>query len=396
MTPLPRLDPVVGADLLFPSDAAFMARSDLEQTRLLGYRPLNLDAVTTLMLGLLGGLPSVRHRSCATDEILRFLADAGLRIDEDMHLFDTADEAEAIADRLIGQGRRLVWPYPLRAGRFAEAAHLVPPALWRQLNSKENLPALVPVGALAARRVIALADLDAAQLQPPVYLKAAGDAATGWGYAVRHVVRDADLSAARADFAAQGIDRILVEAAVDVITCWCVNLSVLDTVVTCLGAAEQVFAAPARQSGSVIDPEVALPAAGIALALNVADAARRAGFRGVCGLDIGLARDGRLIVFDPNFRFNASSAQVVLHPAAVARSGLGVSASVSAASPRPMAEVIARITAPVAEGWFVPTRLLDAALLPAANGASLCTGFVMGRTRAEAQARASDFAARLA
>jgi hypothetical protein len=396
MTPLPRLEPAVGADQLYPTYAAFMARSDLHQTRLLGYQPLNLDAVTTCLLGLLGTLATVRHRSGATEEILTFLADAGLQIEEEMYLYETAAEAEAIADDLIVRGKRLFWPYPLREGRFTKEAHLVPPVLWALLNSKENLCNLVPAKSLASSRLIPLAELGPDLPERPAYLKAAGHAATGWGYSVRYACNDEELMAARADFTAQGVDRILVEEAVDVTVCWCANLNVLDTAVTYLGAAEQIFSAPAQQSGSVIDPEMELPAAGIALAMEVAEVARREGFRGVCGLDIGQARDGRLIVFDPNFRFNASTAQVLLHPAAVARSGLGVSTSFSGQSTRPMADVIAQIAGPVADGWFVPTRLLDQALLLSAGGTSLCTGFVMGRTRAETQIRATALEALLA
>ncbi len=396
MMSLSRLEPVVGAERLLPPDAAFMARSDLHQTRLLGYRPRNLDAVTTVLLGLLGARPTVRHRSGATDEILTFLAGSGLRIEEEMHLFETADEAEAIADRLIARGKRLFWYYPLREGRFAEDAHVVPPVLWARLNNKEHLGDLVPAGALAKRRVMPLAQLGHDLAERPAYLKAAGQAATAWGFAVRHVCTDDDVTAARADFTEQGVERILVEEAVDVTTCWCANLSVLDTAVTYLGAAEQTFSTPTRQSGSVIDPEVPFPAAGVSLALEVAAAAHREGFRGVCGLDIGQARDGRLIVFDPNFRFNASTAQVLLHPAAVARSGLGVSTSFAAQPALPISEVIARIAGPVADGWFVPTRLIDQTLLPAAEGTGSCTGFVMGRTRAEANDNAATLSALIA
>lgn len=72
--------PSAKVELLYPADAAFMARSDLHQTRLLGYQPLNVESVTSLLLGILGTLPSVRHRAGATDEILSFLTDAGLPI----------------------------------------------------------------------------------------------------------------------------------------------------------------------------------------------------------------------------------------------------------------------------------------------------------------------------
>lgn len=396
MTTLSLLEPHVSTGLLYPDNAAFMARTDLQQTRMLGYKPLNLDAVTTTLLGILGAMPTVRHLSGATDEILTFLTDAGLSITEDMHLYESGPQAEAIADDLVRQGKQLVWPYPLRVGRFPDTAHLVAPNLWQRLNSKECMADLVPAGALPVRRILPTTQLSADLPERPAYLKAAGQAATGWGYAVRYVVSDADVVAARDEFAAQDVERVIIEQAVDVIACWCANLSVVDAGTTYLGAAEQVFSAPARQSGSVIDPAVAFPEQGIALALQIAKSAARQGFRGICGIDIGLTRDGQLVAFDPNFRFNSSTAQVLLHPAAAARSGLAVSVSFSGQSMRPMADVIAQVSGPVADGWFVPTRLLDQAYLPAADGTSLCTGFAMGRTRAEAREHVATLAALLA
>ncbi|MFQ1699063.1 hypothetical protein ACJ5NV_00575 [Loktanella agnita] len=229
-----------------------------------------------------------------------------------------------------------------------------------------------------------------------MFLKAAGTDATGWGYAVRHVQSDDDMRAARTHFETKNVDRILVEEAVDVSVCWCANLGVTDDGVTYLGAAEQLFAAPARQAGSMIDPAVAFPAAGIALATKITETARQQGFRGICGLDIGISPDGRLTVFDPNFRFNSSTPQVMLHPAAAARSGLPVSLSFGGQSTRAMAEIISCIKDPIADGWFVPTRLLDAALLPAAEGQSRVTGFVLGASRDAAHARATALAELLA
>lgn len=386
---LPALPPLTlsGQEaVLCPAHAAYMARTDLEQTRMLGYTPVNLDAVTTLLLGLLGTRATVRHISGTTDEILDCLTEAGLSITEEMHRYETGAEAEAHAERLVAEGRALFWPYPLRAGRFADTAHLVPPALWARLNSKTALPDLVPPEALASRQTYPTAALPG-DIALPVYLKAGGEEATGWGYAVHPCDTAGQLAEARATFLAQGIETVIVEDAMTVRHCWCVNLAVTPETVQLLGAAEQTFSAPARQLGSVIDPDTPYPEAGHALALSVADAARRQGFLGVCGLDIGQTDDGRLIVFDPNFRFNSSTPQILLHRAAAMRSGLPVSLSFSGTTRRAMPDLITRIRGPIADGWFVPTRLLDGTLLPAADGVSLCTGFVLAETRAAAEGR---------
>ena len=384
MTPL---RPCVPDDQFWPEDAAWMARTDLRETRMLGYTPFNLDAVTTLLMGVLGHRPAVRHVSGAADQILTFLSDAGLVIEEELHRYETGAEAESIADGLVARGHRLFWPYPLRSGRFGDAAHLVPPDAYDRLNSKAALPEIVPPEALAPRRTVPVSDLPDA-VTPPVFVKAGGTAATGWGYAVHHCPDVAALAVAREDLIRKGVETAIVEDALDVTCCWNVNLAVLETAVTYLGAAEQLFTSPARQSGSLIDPGNAFPPEGVELARQVGAAARARGFLGVCGLDIGRLADGRLIVFDPNFRFNASTTQVLFHEAASSRSGLPLSLSFSGTSLRPVTEMLNRARGAVQDGWFMPTRIIDAALLPAAEGKSHCTGFVLADTRENAVAAA--------
>lgn len=383
-------------DAGLPVDAAFMARTELSQLRRLGMREVNLDTITGHLLGVLGRLPSVRHQSCVTDEILNFLTSAGLRIEEDIRIFRNADEAERHADALIAEGFRLFGPYPLRLGRFAPEAQLVSADLWQFLNSKRNLGALVPPEHLAPRQIL---QPDEVPRLPTggAYLKFAGTEPTGSGYAVRHCPDDASFARAIDWFRAEGCaGDLLMEHAIDVVASWGVTLSVAPEGSHFLGAAEQLFETPGRQSNSVIDPTSPLPDRAVALACRVGDSARERGFVGIAGLDIGLGRDGRLVVFDPNFRFTASTGQILLHPAAAHRSGLGVSLSFNLTTELAMPALMRRLSVPIGEGWVVPTRLVDGRLLSANAAASTCTGFVMGETRATATANLNRLQAMIA
>lgn len=392
----PRLTPLLPPDALYPADAAFMARTDLVETRMLGYTPYNLDAVTTLMVGLMGARPTVRHVAGVTDEILALFDLAGIACDEDIRRYRTGDEAEAHADRLIAEGYRLTAPYPLPDGRYPEAALLVPRALWLALNAKSGLHTLAPPGTIAGRRTASLAALATMAFDRPVWIKSAGDAPTGWGFAVRRCDSAGALRAAADDLRAMGApDAIIVEDDIPVGTTWCMGIAVDDSATRPAGWTAQVFTSPGRQAGSLIDPENPPPPAAEALALAVGEAARARGFRGLAGLDIGATAEGRVFVFDPNFRINASSAQALFHPAAAARTGLAASVSVGLSAPLPFAAMAARLRGPIAEGWFVPTRMLDAAHLPAAEGRSVFTGFALGATAAEAGAARDRLAALL-
>lgn len=390
MTALASLLPAVPAERLYPKSAAYMARTDLDQTRMLGFTPYHLDAVTTLLMGLLNGHPTVRHRSGVSDDILGLLERAGLKVAEDVRVYELGEEADRHADELIEEGYKLFWPYPLREHRFPTDAHLVSPKVWKHLNAKEHLDQLVPEENLAQRTMCGLDESAGRATGRPMYLKAGGDAATGWGYAVRYCPDLAHWLSAIESFRVLDIQRVILEEEVSVQTCWCVAIVVEPRQTTYVGAAEQVFAAPGKQSGSVVDQANPFPTEGAELAVAVGEAARRAGFLGLAGLDVGLTTDDRLVVFDPNFRFNSSSSQVLLHDAAAKRGGFTASHSVNLTTPLRFADITLKLRDPIDDGWFVPTRLLNGAMLPAANGKSACTGFVLGKNCAEALARQQE------
>jgi len=388
MTDLPRLEPSIPQKQLYPDHAAFMARTDHTQTRLLGYTSFNLDAVTTLLIGLLGHRSTIRHRSGVTDEILAVLERTGLTSMEDMRIYETTEQAEQHADQLIEEGKKLFWPYPLPTDRYPVSAHLVPPDIMRQLNAKQNLEQLVPAQNLVHRQIHSIEHLHENGFKKPVYLKAGGDLATGWGYAVRHCPnRKSWRQAVQWFHTLKGVDQVIIEDEIAVQTCWCVTLVIDERQTVFAGAAEQAFSLPGKQSGSIIDPQHVIPDDGVQLAIKVGEAARQRSFVGIAGLDIGLTKDNRLIVFDPNFRINSSSTQVLLHHTAAARCGLNTSYSFHATTGLTLASLAQKLHGPIDDGWFVPTRLIDEKYLPAAKGQCLCSGFILGTNRRDAIAR---------
>lgn len=374
-----------------------MARTNLVQTRMLGLTELQLDTVTTMLAGLLGECTALRHEAGAGPEVHAIYRRAGLKIAEDTMTYRTLAEAEALADGLVARGKRLFWPYPLPEGRYPEDAHLVAPELYQFLNAKGNLEALAPPDNLPNRRLLSYEELATCKPIAPVFLKASGGAATGWGFAVHYCPDQKTFDEACQWFFAHRDDvpSVIVEEAMVLSGCWCAGIAVHEAGVTCFGGAEQLFHAPARQSGSMIDPGAAIPQEAKALAERVGQAARARGFRGIAGLDIGLSRDGRLVVFDPNFRFNSSTSQVMFHDSAADRAGLPVSRSFQACPGGSFRELARRLEAPIDEGWFVPTRLFNGERHPLAQGKHIATGFVLGRDREGADSSAARLEARL-
>lgn len=394
---MPALRLAVDPDRLYPEDAAFAAITNLFETRMLGFTALQLDTVTTMAMGLLGRRSAIRHEGSTGPEVLAIYRRAGVTIEEEMLSYGTAHQAEQLADTLIGAGKRIFSPYPPPGGRFSEEAQLVAPCVYRYLNAKENMDAIVPADHLPKREILSHEELQAFQPKVPVMLKASGDAATGWGFAVHSCANQAEFDAARGWFQAHrdSVPAVIVEELVAVSHCWCAGIAVGDGGTTCFGGAEQLFHAPARQSGTIIDAAAEFPAAGFTLAESIGEAARRLGFAGIAGLDIGLGPGGRLVVFDPNFRINSSTSQLLFHPSAAARAGLPVSRSFQVFAGGPFEDISARLVAPIEEGWFVPTRIFNGEKHPLSEGKHIVTGFVLGNTRAETESIAAELEQRL-
>lgn len=379
--------PALSPDQLYPVNAAYMARTNLFETRMLGYNDLQLDTVTSVLMGVLNGRASVRHEGGAGNEVLDLFLRAGIQVEEESHLYQTESEARTCANRLFKTGHQFFGPYPLPDGDYPDSAHLVNPDLYRRLNTKQNLSQLVSQEHLTAQKVMTHDMLDAYQFSGVICLKAAGNAATGWGYAVFPCLDEVALMAAKAWFSERkkDIPAVLIEEWIDVERCWCVGLAISDIQTVCFGGAEQVFSAPGKQSGSIVDSDLCFPVAGVSLAVHAGEVARRLGFRGIAGLDIGRSTDGRFILFDPNFRLAASTSQLLFHPAAAARSGLAVSQSFQVSPSGKFDDLAQKLHGPIDEGWFVPTRFFNGEKHPLSNGKHLVTGFVMGLDREAAQ-----------
>lgn len=380
-----------GPDLL-PADAAWMARSDLQQTRMLGYQEVTLDSVTGLGLGLMGRQPAVRHVATVSDAILELMALAGHRIDEETLRYESFEEAHAHARNLIRRGYRLCSPWPMPAGAYRDEDLVVPLPLWRRLNGKAHLHELVAPEHLAPRQVLGLEAARQHRWREPLWLKVASEEATGFGYAVRHCETPTAYQAALNELhRLSGASGYLLETHVSVVRSWCAAFSVADDGTTYLGCAEQLFEHPGRQSGSLIDM-ARMPTGDVsALVVSIGEKARAMGYRGLAGCDLGQAEDGRLVVFDSNFRMNASTPQVVFHRLLADGGQPVVSRSVNFRTPQPFAELVPRLREWIGAGRFVPTRLLDAALLPAAQGHSFVTGFVVGRGDSSVDSLAAAF-----
>ena len=383
MTPLlPALSP----EQLYPLNSVYMARTRLPEVSMLGYTPLQLDTATSMLMGLLNGYATVRHAAGSGSEILGLFASAGIAVNEQIHTYSTETQAIDCAQALVERGHKLFWPYPLPTSLYPESAHLVALELYRRLNAKQHMSDLVPPEHLANQQSLSQEALTSFTSTQPVCLKAGGSAATGWGYAVFPCRNSDEINAARQWFAdhQENVPVVLAEQWLDIDCSWCVGLAIGENETLCFGGAEQLFASPCKQVGSIIDPNRAMPPEVESLAVQVGEKARKQGFRGVAGLDIGLASNGRIVLFDPIFRIASSTAQLLFYPGAAARAGLQVSHSIQLTPSGSFSDIERKLSGPIADGWFIPTRLFNGQKHPLSEGKHIVTGFVLGKDRASA------------
>jgi hypothetical protein len=370
-------------DQLLPTGVAYAPRTTLEHVGWVLSEAYRLDTLTGLTLLVTGSVPLACHQNTVTPAIVAFFEKCGATPSPHRAPYERAEQAFDQTRRWAEQGRRIVSPYPLPADVCEPQSLLVPDALYRWLNDKSNLDALVDADWLPPSVMLrpdAARDLLTAFAGKPVYVKACVAGASGAGIDVRYTP-DAQARHQALDWLAghaHGYSGVRVELALEIPICWCLNLAIQDDRVEYLGAAIQLFSSPGQQSGSLIDPRQAPPAMAVEAVMRIARKAQQMGYRGLAGFDLGLTEDARPFIFDLNFRMVSSTVQLLLHQSAVERIGGCVTESWHQLTHGPLAPVLAAIEPLGRSGRFVPCRLWEAN--PESRGRSMITGFLVGES----------------
>lgn len=388
------LKPMATFDELFPADTVFAPRSSGEQMRwVFDDAESRVDTATGYTIAVMGGMPLICHESVAMPVAIDFFHRAGIDLPGRLLTYRSREEFAQLARECVERGQRLAYAYP-PLPELGEADGLLNSvALYNWLNDKQNLDALVPTEFLAERASLLPSELEHLSGVFPeqaIFVKACHPGASGAGTDVRYCLdsvarNDAvDWLASRAEI----LSCVRVEREVLLEHSWCLNLSILDEGVRYLGAAIQLFSSPAKQSGSRIDMANPPPVEAIELARQIAEGAASLGYRGIVGFDIGLANDGRLVVFDLNFRIAASTPLVLLHDAACSRLGATISQTWSARPDMPLEQALARVACFADAGAFVPFRLVQTSEL--SGGGCSITGMLVGKSILEIEELAKE------
>lgn len=363
---LPAIKPAAVFSALFPPRTAFAPMSSVPLIRWINNnQDYHLNILTGTTMTVMGDMPLICHQNAATRLITDFFRQAGLEPASNINRFGTKEASVSMARAFIRKGYKLAYVYPPPPELSAAEGLLLPVALYNRLNNKANLSDLVEKKYLPCHQIVpldGLSDINNFLPQKKVFMKACVSGASGGGRDVIYCPDEKSRAGAIKWFAARKdeLQGIRIEEALDINLCWCLNLAVLESSVRYLGAAIQLFSKPAKQCGSRISPDEFPPGDVIALATNIAEKARRMGYRGIAGFDIGINSSWNPFVFDLNFRIVGSTVQILLHDSAVKRVNARISQSWSNAIKAPLAPILRALSGFAFSGRFLPTRLYEA------------------------------------
>ena len=300
---------------LYGADIAYTGRFHPRAALWIPRDPSTLELLSGSIIVAGGETPIICSAGVATIPALGVMRDAGLAVAPKLHTFHTIAEFEAQLQEMAKAGHRIVAPYALPVDVVAPEHHYLPGGLISFLNNKANLGELVPPALVPDRALVDPAELVAfcrGQVSLPVVVKAASDDPSGGGVDVVICRSRNDLERAARFF--ESCRKVVVEDFIEIEKNFCLNYAAThDERIVYLGAAEQVSDAYGDYHGNWIDPASAPPQSAIDLGRAIAETGARLGYRGYLGVDMAIPGDGRVLVFDLNFRLNGSTVPLMVH-----------------------------------------------------------------------------------
>ncbi len=274
---------------------------------------VSLDLGTGGMLPIAGAMPIVCAASVTTPAGLQLLRDAGFRVPPNLHRYPHHAQYPELLATLAARGTTFAVQHVHPPCDLAPAHCWVPPEALSFLNNKGNLAHLVDAPQLPRRRVVASGRLqfELSSSSFPVVLKAITDESTGGGSDVFICQNPTDLSQAGTFFAA--CTHVVVEDFMPIARNLCLNYAVYaGGEIAFIGCAEQITDARGQYLGNWIDQESTAPAAAVEYGMRVARSGFARGYWGCVGIDMAELADGRVLVYDLNFRLNGSTTGLLL------------------------------------------------------------------------------------
>lgn len=347
------------------------------------------DAAPSAYVSLTGGAPLLIFRAALTDGARALVTGAGLPwLEQAIPYGDEAEYTARLRER-SARPRSVVFHHAHPPDPSLDSCYWIPRDLLTGLNDKALLGSLVPSDACPPREVMSVQAASALPLDPgaTIVFKASTGMSTGSGGGV--VIARTEAQVRSLPERLEGCETAVVEAFQPFVRTMCVTWAA-DYLgeVHYIGSADQIVTEDGTYLSSWIGPDYEPPATAVALGRQIMQGAVALGYVGYAGFDVGILPDGRALVFDLNFRICASTPALLWYEEARRRLGPAATVRLVTISARTPFEQFCGIgQGLVAEGAFLPMGAVDTTGTIWADRPHTIRGVLLGRDRAETEAR---------
>lgn len=304
------------------------------------------------------------------------------------------EDFEATLHRSIAAGRTFAFQHLYPADEVPAESYWIPPALLADLNDKANLDRLVPGEHCPPRKVMGTEEAMRLTVRTgqTIVIKGSTDRSTGAGGAVVMARRDQQLRELPERL--EGCTRVVIEEFQPFERTMCVNWAAdASGNLHYIGSAEQVVDDEGAFLGSWVGSGLGAPDAAIAIGREIMARAVARGYYGIAGFDMGVLPDGRVLAFDLNFRLCASTPALLWLPILLERTSGRLEARMATMTfPSGFDRMCSVATAATRAGWLFPLSAFDPAVAGWNGTPPSVRGLVLGRDRAETEARCESLA----
>jgi hypothetical protein len=299
---------------IYGEDVIFAPRASPHACHWLPHDGAWRDIATGGMLPVSGETATLCSKGVSTPKALQLLLDAGFHVPGDLVRFrDAADHLKCL-QKLVARGQKIVLQHVHPLSEVPPGNCWVSPPMLSFINNKANLATMTDATHIPERRIIETrmikSEVSASNL--PLVIKAVTDQSTAAGLDLVICRTEGDLKRAAIYF--KTCQHVVAEKFFYLARNLCLNYAVdVEGSVTYLGCAEQVCDAEGKYLGNWLGDEVAASSEAVEIGKRVVEKGYRLGYHGYVGMDMAVLDDGRILVFDLNFRFNGSTPSLLLY-----------------------------------------------------------------------------------
>lgn len=370
------LGDIYGGELAFAPTPSPKTRNWLPQD------PVAIEMLSGGMLTIADDMPVLCAASVATAEGMQLLRDAGFAEARNLVRYKNNKEHNRQIAKLLGKGLKIALQHAPHPSEARPDAYWINPETLAFLNNKGHLTHLVDADQLPARHIVSPRQLRQFLVHDslPVVVKAATNETTGGGgdVAICHNLKDLQY----AENLFRNCRHVVTEEYLPMTRNLCLNYAITAKgEISYLGSAEQISDMQGKYFGNWLDDNCQAPTDAIDAGRRVAENGYKHGYWGCVGMDMAIMEDGRILIFDLNFRINGSTAALLLSANLRKKYGAPAMRLAGLRSTNSYQSMIKAIYTAMDKGLFVPLVTCNPDATEHLPNLPRASGLILGKTR---------------